>query len=36
MRIVFLLIFIGCMAVVALSGCDAHEERGVAIAWSKG
>ncbi len=36
MKIVCLLVFIGCMAVVALTGCDAREEHGLPLTWSNG
>jgi hypothetical protein len=36
MRVVFLLIFVGCIAIVALTGCGAREEHGLPLTWSNG
>jgi hypothetical protein len=36
MRIVFLIVFAGCIAIVALSGCSTREEHGLPLQWSDG
>jgi hypothetical protein len=36
MKILCLLIFAGCMAVVALTGCSTREEDGLPLTWSNG